>query len=144
MEWSGIVGYTPWLATQDHMSEEDLRQFYDEPAPDVLSELEEATKDVWHCTIEDMAGQDQGKPWLPVGPRKSNHRIHRGHNLHSQLNPSRPLNHLLNLKNDHTSSNQAPNGLRCPVIVLVWGKWSCTGPQLNRMTVLQLGLILLM
>ena len=55
VEWMSIVGSTPWLAAWEHLSEVDMQRFYDEPALEVSSELELATEDVWHRTLEDAA-----------------------------------------------------------------------------------------
>ena len=42
IEWPSIVGSTLWLATQQHLSQEEFDQFYGE-VPGKLSELEQAT-----------------------------------------------------------------------------------------------------
>ena len=60
IEWASIVGNTPWLATRQHANEQELQQFYNEPALDMPSELELATEDVWHCIMEEAAWMDSG------------------------------------------------------------------------------------
>ena len=70
VEWMSIVGSTSWLATRQHLSNEDLQRFYDEPGLDVSSELEIATEDVWHHTLEDQAQWELGNQ--PVLPSISN------------------------------------------------------------------------
>ena len=35
VEWPSIVGSTPWLISRNHMSQEELDQFYSEPPPTV-------------------------------------------------------------------------------------------------------------
>ena len=69
MEWTSIVGSTPWLAALEHLSEEDLQWLYNEPEPDVSLELELATEDVWHCTLEDIAQREAGNQ--PVPPSRA-------------------------------------------------------------------------
>ena len=46
VEWPSIVGSTPWLISQNHMSQEELDQFYSEPPPTVPSDLEVAMEEV--------------------------------------------------------------------------------------------------
>ena len=62
VEWASIVGCTPWLAIQEHLATEELQQFYDEPGPEVPSELELITEDVWHHTTEEAAWRNSGNP----------------------------------------------------------------------------------
>ena len=38
VQWHNIVGKTPWLAAWDHLSQDELCQFYQEPGPDTPSE----------------------------------------------------------------------------------------------------------
>ena len=59
VHWPNIVGKTPWLAFQDHLSGDELKQFYQEPGLDDPSELEQATKDVCHRADEDAAQQEE-------------------------------------------------------------------------------------
>ena len=51
VEWASIVGSTPWLTAQEHISEQKL-QWFDEPAPEMPSDLELATEDMWCCITE--------------------------------------------------------------------------------------------
>ena len=46
VEWPSIVGSTPWLISQNHMSQEELDHFYSEPPPTVPSDLEVAMEEV--------------------------------------------------------------------------------------------------
>ena len=46
VHWHEIVGKTPWLATQNHLSKDEFQHFYQEPSPEVSSELELAMEDV--------------------------------------------------------------------------------------------------
>ena len=55
VHWPNIVEKTPWLAFWDHLSRDELKQFYQEPGPDDPSELEQATEDVCHWADEDVA-----------------------------------------------------------------------------------------
>ena len=55
VHWPNIVGKTPWLAFQDHLSRDELKWFYQELGPDDPSELEQATKDMCRRADEDAA-----------------------------------------------------------------------------------------
>ena len=46
VEWPSIVGSTPWLISQNHMSREELDRFYSEPPQTVPSDLEVAMEEV--------------------------------------------------------------------------------------------------
>ena len=46
VEWLSIVGSTPWLISQNHMSQEELDHFYSEPPLRVPSDLEVAMEEV--------------------------------------------------------------------------------------------------
>ena len=64
VEWSSIVGSTPWLISQNHMTWEELDRFYSEP-PAVVSDLEVATKEVYDQNCQENAqreGSDQPIP----------------------------------------------------------------------------------
>ena len=54
VEWATIVGNTPWLTTQEHISEQELQWFYNEPALEMPSDLELAMEDIW-CRITEEA-----------------------------------------------------------------------------------------
>ena len=58
VHWHNIVGKTRWLAFRESLNREELQQFYQELEPDDLSELEKATKDVYHQAVEDAAQQE--------------------------------------------------------------------------------------
>ena len=58
VHWHNIVGKTPWLAFRDTLNGEELQQFYQEPEPDDLSELEKATEDVYRRVVEDEAQRE--------------------------------------------------------------------------------------
>ena len=55
VEWTSIVGLTPWFAAWDHMSDEELSCFYNQPDPEISSELELAMEDVYHQAVEEAA-----------------------------------------------------------------------------------------
>ena len=59
VHWPNIVGKTPWLAAQDHMSQDELHRFSQEPGLDTLSELEQATEDVYHRQVEEEAQKNR-------------------------------------------------------------------------------------
>ena len=65
VHWPNIVGKTPWLAAQDHMSQDELHRFSQEPGLDTLSELEQATEDVYRRQVEEEAQRKSGGPSLP-------------------------------------------------------------------------------
>ena len=46
VEWPSIVGSTPWLISQNHMSQEELDRFYSEPPPTEPSDLEVVMEEV--------------------------------------------------------------------------------------------------
>ena len=50
---------------QDHLSEEELCHFYQEPGPEVSSELELATEDVYRWGVEDAAQWELGNQPVP-------------------------------------------------------------------------------
>ena len=50
-----LVRSTPWLAVQDDLSGEELQRFYQEPDPETPLELELATEEVYHKSIEEAA-----------------------------------------------------------------------------------------
>ena len=60
VEWASIVGNTPWIATWQHASEEELQWFYSKLTPDLPSELKLATEDVWHQIAEEASRIDSG------------------------------------------------------------------------------------
>ena len=60
IEWPSIVGSTPWLAAQQHMSDEEFKQFYSEKVPGKLSKMEQATEDIWRCMIEESVVRELG------------------------------------------------------------------------------------
>ena len=65
VEWPSIVGSTPWLISQNHMSQEELDWFYSEPVPTVPSDLEVAMEEVHDKECQDSArrtGSDQPIP----------------------------------------------------------------------------------
>ena len=65
VEWSSIVGSTPWLIAWSHMSQEELDRFYSEPLPTVVSDLEVAMEEVYDWECQDSAwrtGSDQPIP----------------------------------------------------------------------------------
>ena len=65
VQWHNIVGKTPWLATRNHLSQDELCRFYQEPDPDTPSELELAMEDVYHRSVEDAAQRESGSRSLP-------------------------------------------------------------------------------
>ena len=65
VQWSNIVGKTPWLAARAHLSPDEFCHFYQEPGPDNLSELEQATEDVYHQQVKDAAQREVGDHPLP-------------------------------------------------------------------------------
>ena len=65
VEWPSIVGSTPWLISQNHMSREELDRFYSEPLPTVASDLEVAMEEVHDKECQDSTrrtGSDQPIP----------------------------------------------------------------------------------
>ena len=65
MEWLSIVGSTPWLIAQSHMSQEELDRFYSKPPLTVVSDLEVATEEVYDQECQDSTwrtGSDQPIP----------------------------------------------------------------------------------
>ena len=65
VEWLSIVGSTPWLIARNHMSREELNQFYSEPLPTVVSDLEVAMEEVYDQECQDSTrrtGSDQPIP----------------------------------------------------------------------------------
>ena len=65
VKWPSIVGSTPWLISRNHMSWEELDQFYSEPLLTVASDLEVATEEVHDKECQDSArrtGSDQPIP----------------------------------------------------------------------------------
>ena len=66
VHWPNIVGKTPWLAFQDHLSGDELKQFYQEPGLDDSSELEQATEDVCRRTDEDAAQREELDRPIPL------------------------------------------------------------------------------
>ena len=60
VEWHNIVGKTPWLATQNHLSQDEFHHFYREPGLDIPSELELAMGDAYHRSVEDAAQRESG------------------------------------------------------------------------------------
>ena len=65
VQWHNIVGKIPWLAAWNHLSQDELCQFYQEPGPDIPSEFEQATEDVYHWQVEDAAQRELGGCSLP-------------------------------------------------------------------------------
>ena len=86
VQWSNIVGKMPWLAARNHLSQDEFRHFYHELGPDNLSELEQATEDVYHWQVEDAAQREAGdhpippsradetETWNPPGPQPPSHK----------------------------------------------------------------------
>ena len=65
VEWPSIVGSTPWLIAWSHMNQEELDQFYSEPLPTVVSDLEVAMEEVYDRDCQDSTrrtGSDQPIP----------------------------------------------------------------------------------
>ena len=65
VQWHNIVGKIPWLTGQNHLSQDELRRFYQEPGPDTPLELEQATEDVYHRQVEDAAQRESSDHSLP-------------------------------------------------------------------------------
>ena len=65
VQWPNIVGKTPWLAAQNHLSHDELCRFYQEPDPDTPSQLELVTEDIYCRSIEDAAQRESGSYSLP-------------------------------------------------------------------------------
>ena len=70
VEWTSIVGSTAWLAAWDHMMKEELDQFYKEPLPDITSDLEVATEEVYTQSREDAAQWEGGNQPAPPSQAK--------------------------------------------------------------------------
>ena len=70
VHWPSIVGKTPWLAFQDHLSGDELEWFYQEPGPDDPKELEQATEDMCHRADEDAAQREELD--RPIPPSHAN------------------------------------------------------------------------
>ena len=66
VQWSNIVGKMPWLTAQNHLSQDEFRRFYQYPGPDNLSELEQATEDVYHWQVKDAAQREASDHPLPL------------------------------------------------------------------------------
>ena len=47
VEWLSIMGSTPWLVAQDHMTPENKDRFNNEPLSDLATDLGVATKGVY-------------------------------------------------------------------------------------------------
>ena len=65
VEWPSIVGSTPWLIAQSHMTQEELDWFYSKPPLTVVSDLEVAMEEVYDWECQDSAqrtGSDQPIP----------------------------------------------------------------------------------
>ena len=65
VEWLSIVGSTPWLISQNHMSREELDHFYSKPLLTVVSDLEVAMEEVHDKECQDSTwrtGSDQPIP----------------------------------------------------------------------------------
>ena len=69
VHWHNIVRTMPWLAAQEHLSKEELDRFYQEPGPEISSELEKATEDVYRRAVENAAQQETGNQ--PVSPSRA-------------------------------------------------------------------------
>ena len=65
VQWHNIVGKTPWLAARNHLCQDELCHFYQEPDLDNPSELEWATEDVYCWQVEDAAQRELGGHLLP-------------------------------------------------------------------------------
>ena len=65
VQWHNIVGKMPWLATRDHLSEDKLHCYYQEPGLDNLSELEQVMEDVYCWAVEDAAQRELGNQPIP-------------------------------------------------------------------------------
>ena len=65
VQWSNIVGKTPWLTARDHLNLDEFRRFYQEPGPDNLSELEQAMEDVYCQQAKDAAQRESGDHPIP-------------------------------------------------------------------------------
>ena len=66
VQWHNIVGKMPWLTTQNHLSQDELCCFYQEPDLDTPSELERVTEDVYRWQVEDAAQRESGGHSLPL------------------------------------------------------------------------------
>ena len=65
VQWHNIVGKTPWLTARDHLSEDELRHFYQESGPEISAEPELATDDMYHWAVEDAAQRESGNQPIP-------------------------------------------------------------------------------
>ena len=65
VQWHNIVGKMPWLAARNHLSQDELCCFYQEPDPDTPSELELATEEVYHRTVKNAAQRELGGHSIP-------------------------------------------------------------------------------
>ena len=70
VEWSSIMGSTPWLITRDHMTQEDWDQFNNEPLSAVASDLEVATEELYERQVqENVQRTDTNQPKdMPQNP----------------------------------------------------------------------------
>ena len=55
VHWYDIIWKTPWLADRNHLSKDEFDRFYQEPGPEVSSEIELATEDVYRRHLEEAA-----------------------------------------------------------------------------------------
>ena len=61
-----IIGKTPWLAARDHLGEDEVHRYYQEPDPGTPSELEWVTEDVYHLGVEAAAQRESGDQPIPL------------------------------------------------------------------------------
>ena len=105
VEWLSIVGSTPWLISQNHMSQEELDRFYSEPPLTVPSDLEVAMEEVHDKECQDSAGElVVTNPFHHQGQMK---RL-RNHQAHHPRSPERLSCH--SWKNDRISSSRIVTG----------------------------------
>ena len=65
VQWSNIVGKTPWLTAWDHLSPDEFCRFYQVPGPDNLSELEQVTEDIYRWQAKDAVQRESGDHPIP-------------------------------------------------------------------------------
>ena len=105
VEWLSIVGSTPWLIAQNHMSREELDRFYSEPPLTVVSDLEVAMEEVYDKECQDSTwrtGSDQPIPPSRVEDTSQDLQAHCPRSQERLTHHSR--------KNDHTSSSWIVTG----------------------------------
>ena len=60
VHWHNIVGKTPWLATQNHLSQDEFCHFYMEPGLDIPSEMELATEYIYCRSVKGCSSERVG------------------------------------------------------------------------------------